>query len=131
MGGTKAYIPFTDVNMEIAAVNEDDSEPAKEPSAGVLEEKLDQLSLSRGEFTIVIDGYELVCEETMLVEECKYFKAFAHFEKSRRIHIKGGVNFETFKAIVNFLGTNSLEIDLDNCQVEFILKQKTIHMHNM
>ena len=113
--------PFTDVNMEVAAVNEDDSEPAKGHGA-VLEEKLDQLSLSQGQFTIVIDGYELVCEETMLMEGCKYFEAFTHFEKSRRIHIKGGVNFKIFKAIVDFLSTKSLEIDLDNCQVINIYK---------
>ena len=110
--------------MEIAAVNDDDSEPAKGPSPegasdedSVLEEKLDELCLSRGQFTIVIDGYELVCEETILVEGCKYFEAFTHFEKSRRIHIKGGVNFNIFKAIVDFLRTKALEIDLDNCQV--------------
>jgi len=109
--------------MEIAAVNDDDSEPAKGPSAkrasdeeSVLFEKLDELRLSQGQFTIVIDGYELVCEETILVEGCKYFEAFTHFEKSRRIHIKGGVNFNTFKAIVDFLSTKALELDLDNCQ---------------
>ena len=117
----KASFPFTDVNMEVAAVTEDDSEPAKGHGA-VLEEKLDQLSLSQGQFTIVIDGYELVCEETMLMEGCKYFEAFTHFEKSRRIHIKGGVNFKIFKAIVDFLSTKSLEIDLDNCQVINIFK---------
>ena len=117
----KASFPFTDVNMEVAAVTEDDSEPAKGHGA-VLEEKLDQLSLSQGQFTIVIDGHELVCEETMLMEGCKYFEAFTHFEKSRRIHIKGGVNFKIFKAIVDFLSTKSLEIDLDNCQVINILE---------
>ena len=112
--------------MEVAAVNEDDGEPAKGPSADegpvFLEDKFDELSLTRGKFTIVIDGCELVCDEAMLVEKCKYFEAFTHFEKSRRIHIKGGVNFKSFKAIVDFLETKSLVINLDNCQVVFNLK---------
>ena len=110
--------------MEIAAVNDDDTEPAKGPSAEgasdeetALEENFDELCLSGGQFTIVIDGHELVCDEKILVEGCKYFEAFTHFEKSRRVHIKGGVNFNTFKAIVDFLSTKELEIDLDNCQV--------------
>ena len=105
-------------------MNDDDSEPAKGPSAdgasdedSVLEEKLEELCLSRGQLTIVIDGNELVCEENILVEGCKYFEAFTHFEKSRRIHIKGGVNFKVFKALMDFLRTKVLEIDLDNCQV--------------
>ena len=112
--------------MEVVAVNEDDSEPAKGPSADegpvFLEDKLDELSLTHGKFTIVIDGCELVCEEALLVENCKYFEAFTHFEKSRRIHLKGGVNFNSFKAIVDFLETKSLVINLDNCQVVFNLK---------
>ena len=122
MNGSNSISPFTDVDMELAAVNEDDSEPAKELSAGgtvdyeecALQERFDQLSLSEGQFTIVIGGHELVCEEALLVGGCKYFEALIHFEDSRRIHFKGGVNFKTLKAIVNFLSTKSLEIDLEN-----------------
>ena len=125
MNGSNSISPFTDVDMELAAVNEDDIEPAKELSAGgtvdyeecALQERFDQLSLSEGQFTIVIGGHELVCEEALLVGGCKYFEALIHFEDSRRIHFKGGVNFKTLKAIVNFLSTRSLEIDLENCQV--------------
>ena len=117
---------FPDVNMEVAAVNEDDGEPAKakRPTGEevFLEDKLDQLSLTRGQFTIVIDGHQLVCDENVLVRECKYFEAFAHFEESRRIDIKGGLDFNTFKAIVDFLGTKSLVINLENCQVVFYLE---------
>ena len=75
--------------MEVAAAGDDDSEPAKETNtvrlppvdeAGLVE-KFDNLSTTpkKGQFVIAIGGQELVCDETLLVKECKYFEAFSNF----------------------------------------------------
>ena len=118
--------------MEVAAAGDDDSEPAKEKNtvrlplvdeAGLVE-KFDNLSTTpkKGQFVIAIDGKELVCDETLLVKECKYFEAFSNFEKSQRIHIKGGVRLEVFKVILDFFSAETLDIDLENCQVKSVCK---------
>ena len=118
--------------MEVAAASDDDSEPAKETNtvrlppvdeAGLVE-KFDNLSTTpkKGQFVIAIDGKELVCDETLLVKKCKYFEAFSNFEKSQRIHIKGGVRLKIFKVILDFFSAKTLNIDLENCQVKSVCK---------
>ena len=118
--------------MEVAAASDDDSEPAKEANSerlspvdeAELVEKFDNLFTipKKGQFVIAIDGQELVCDETLLVKECKYFEAFSNFEKSQRIHIKGGVRLKIFKVILDFFSAKALDIDLENCQVKSVCK---------
>ena len=118
--------------MEVAAASDDDSEPAKETNTvrlppvdeAELVGKFDNLSTTpqKGQFVIAIDGQELVCDETLLVQECKYFEAFSNFEKSQRIHIKGGVRLKIFKVILDFFSAKTLNIDLENCQVKSVCK---------
>ena len=118
--------------MEVAAASDDDGEPAKETNTvrlppvdeAELVEKFDNLSTTprKGQFVIAIDGQQLVCDETLLVQECKYFEAFSNFEKSQRIHIKGGVRLKIFKVILDFFSAKTLNIDLENCQVKSVCK---------
>jgi len=84
-----------------------------------LSDVLGALSLSNSDFKITIDGEELICDKHKLVSECDYFKAFDHFDDktSNEIEIKGGIDKDSCKVILDFLISGELDIDLSNFQV--------------
>eukprot|EP00090_Calanus_glacialis_P017543 TRINITY_DN27284_c0_g1_i1.p1 TRINITY_DN27284_c0_g1~~TRINITY_DN27284_c0_g1_i1.p1 ORF type:complete len:579 (-),score=171.49 TRINITY_DN27284_c0_g1_i1:69-1805(-) len=83
-----------------------------------LSDVLDALILTNSDFIVVIDGEELICDKSVLVKECDYFKAFDHFDHqtSKKLEIKGGIDFYSCKIIFDFLTSGELNIDLSNFQ---------------
>jgi len=94
-------------------ISDDDSEPAKEND---LARCLNQLEISTKILRIVIDDEEILCDNELLIKECKYFDAFSHFEKTNEINLKGGISLSTCKTILDFLNGEELQIDLNNFQ---------------
>ena len=87
-----------------------------------VEEALSALKLddSRGSSNdilhIGVDGKTIICNRILLVSECEYFRAFDNFELNKDVVIKGGLSYQTLKAIVNFLNGQHLELNLGNFQ---------------
>ena len=83
-----------------------------------LSDVLDALTLTNSEFRVIIDEEELICDKSVLVKECDYFKAFDHFDHqtSKKLEIKGGIDFYSCKSILDFLTSGELNIDLSNFQ---------------
>eukprot|EP00092_Neocalanus_flemingeri_P032626 GFUD01035487.1.p1 GENE.GFUD01035487.1~~GFUD01035487.1.p1 ORF type:complete len:578 (+),score=160.67 GFUD01035487.1:46-1779(+) len=77
------------------------------------------LTLTKNDFKIIIDGKEIICDKSILVEECEYFKAFDHFDHktSSELEIKGGIDFESCKVILDYLTSGKLNISLANFQL--------------
>ena len=126
--------------MEVIAASEDDCEPAKDAPDGQglsgaeadgdtlgdteglaaceataetsLERTFGQLKVGRNQLIVVIDGEQLVCDEKLLASECRYFEAFAHFERSKHLEIRGAISYGCFKTITDFLGSSGGELDI-------------------
>ena len=128
--------------MEVIAASEDDCEPAKDATDGQelsdggaeadgdtlgdteglaaceataetgLEGTFGQLNVGWNQLIVVIDGEQLVCDEKLLASECRYFEAFAHFERSKHLEIRGAIGYGCFKTISDFLGSSGGELDI-------------------
>jgi len=84
-----------------------------------LSDVLSDLSLTKSDFRVIIGGKEIICDKSVLIRECDYFKAFDHFDPktSSEIEIKGGIDFDSCKIILDFLTSGKLDISLTNFQL--------------
>ena len=94
------------------------SENAMEDEDAALEclERL-HISEEKSFMTILVDGTRLDCDKEILVDECDYFKALKRFDsQSDQIELKGEIEYEILKCILDYLVDGQLDVNLSNFQ---------------
>ena len=82
-------------------------------------ECLERLHISEEKsfMTILVDGTRLDCDKEILVDECDYFKALKRFDsQSDQIELKGEIEYEILKCILDYLVGGQLDVNLSNFQ---------------
>lgn len=88
---------------------------------------LNSVSLSSDVIQILVENKELRCSKKLLVQHCKYFEAYFAFSDSsdedhKVVQLKGGIDYDSIKTILEGLAHPQSLIDIDEENVQSILQ---------